>query len=121
MATTIIAEQTSYLAKPQRSAASTALWAHLLRKDIPISPQQRTGSSTPMPLPIAPLDKSGTTMRILLHDTRANLEKFSSRADILTEGVSEAKREVLTMQKLFQEDHEKIIEQTVDLGKINLM
>jgi hypothetical protein len=57
-------------------------------------------------------------MRILLHDTRANIEKFSSRVDILTNGVSEAKREIVTMQKLFQEDHEKIIEQTVDLGKI---
>jgi hypothetical protein len=55
-------------------------------------------------------------MRILLHDTQANLEKFSERVDKLACGVGETRREMVTMQQLFQEDHEKIVGQTVDLG-----
>jgi hypothetical protein len=57
-------------------------------------------------------------MRILLHDTQANLEKFSERIDKMTNGVSETKREMMTMQKLFQEDQEKLVGQIVDLGKL---
>jgi hypothetical protein len=108
---TIMANQPSASRKPQRSTASTALWAHLLRKEIPSISQ--VSSTNP---PIAPLDKTGTSMRILLHDTQANLEKFSERVDKLACGVGETRREMVTMQQLFQEDHEKIVGQTVDLG-----
>ena len=59
-------------------------------------------------------------MRILLHDTQANLEKFSEHVDKLASGVSETKREMITMQKLFQEDHEKLVGQIVDLGELCL-
>ena len=59
-------------------------------------------------------------MRILLHDTQANLEKFSEHVDKLANGVSETKREMMTMQKLFQEDHEKVVGQIVDLGELCL-
>ncbi|KAH0836340.1 hypothetical protein J3R83DRAFT_7893 [Lanmaoa asiatica] len=55
--------------------ASNLLWAHLLRKD----------ATTTEPLseipPIAPQDKTGTSMRMLIHDTQVNLEKFSTRLD----------------------------------------
>ena len=54
---------------------------------------------------------------MLLHDTQANLEKFSERVDKLTCGVSETKREMVTVQQLFQEDHEKLVGHTVDLGE----
>lgn len=103
--------------KPLRSTASTALWAHLLRKDVPATPPSTcTASTLPIP-PMTPIDKTGTSMRILLHDTQANLEKFSHRVDALTGGVTETKREMATMQKLFQEDRERILSQTVDLGE----
>jgi hypothetical protein len=115
MATTIIPDQQPTIRKPQRSTASTALWAHLLRKDVPATSQ---ASCTPTNPPIAPLDKAGTSMRLLLHDTQANLEKFSERVDKLAGGVSETKGEMVTMQKLFQEDHEKLVGQTVDLGEL---
>lgn len=104
--------------QPQRSAASTALWAHLLRKDIPVI--SHTSSNTLTNPPMAPLDKAGTSMRILLHDTQANLEKFSAHVDKLASGVSETKREMMTMQKLFQEDHDKLVGQIVDLGELSL-
>ena len=116
--TTTMPDQQPSSRKPQRSAASTALWAHLLRKDIPAISQN--SSSTPTNLPIAPLDKAGTSMRILLHDTQANLEKFSERVDKLASGVSETKTEMVTMQKLFQEDHEQLVGQIVDLGGLHL-
>jgi hypothetical protein len=101
--------------KSQRSTASTALWAHLLRKDIPSFIQ--SSSSIPTSLPIAPLDKVGTSMRLLLHDTQANLEKFSERVDTLVIGVGETKREMMTMQKMFQDDREKLVGHVVDLGR----
>ena len=105
--------------KPQRSAASTALWAHLLRKDaIPDASNANTLPSNP---PLVPFDKAGTSMRILLHDTQANFEKFSERADKLFGAVSETKRETITMQQLFQDDREKLVGQTVDLGELLLL
>lgn len=55
-------------------------------------------------------------MRILLHDTQANLERFSERVDRLVKDVGDAKTEIGTVQKLFEHDHEKIIEKTVSLG-----
>ena len=104
--------------KPQRSAASTALWAHLLRKDA--IPDASNASTLPSNPPLVPFDKAGTSMRILLHDTQANFEKFSERADKLFGAVSETKRETITMQQLFQDDREKLVGQTVDLGELLL-
>jgi hypothetical protein len=109
-------DQQTMSRKSHRSTASTALWAHLLRKDVPSASQ--TSSTPPNNPPIAPLDKAGTSMRILLHDTQANLEKFSERVDKLASGVGETKGEMVTMQQLFQEDREKLVGQTVDLGEL---
>jgi hypothetical protein len=98
----------------QRSTASTALWAHLLRKDI--------SSFVPDPnpkqyAPITPIDKAGTSMRLLLHDTQANLEKFSERVDKLTVGVEETKREVDLVRRLWEGEREKTQTEIVNLGE----
>ena len=45
-----------------------------------------------------------------------NLEKFSERVDKLVRDIAEAKTEMKTVQKLFEHDHEKIIDETVGLG-----
>jgi hypothetical protein len=64
-------------------STSSTLWAHLLRKD-------RTNEPIPaISVPIAPADKTGTSVRLLLHDTQATLEKFSQRIDKLVKGVDE--------------------------------
>src|ERR1700722_17501136 len=72
----------------QNLSASTVLWAHL-RKDMVSAPNSSAESSLTMHTPITPIDKNGTSMRILLHDTSHNLEKFSDRVDKLTSGIDE--------------------------------
>ncbi|KAJ7283970.1 hypothetical protein C8J57DRAFT_1432940 [Mycena rebaudengoi] len=93
-----------------RAPASTVLWGHLLRKDTLASPS----TSTPLP-PTAPLDKAGTSMRILLHDTQANFEKFSARVDALACGMDETRREISIVKNLFQGEHESLIMEIMDL------
>ncbi|KAJ6490312.1 hypothetical protein C8R47DRAFT_465018 [Mycena vitilis] len=90
------------------SAPHNALWGQLLRKD--------TFATPPVPLPpTAPLDKTGTSMRILLHDTQANFERFSTRVDTLTEGIEEAKRDIVMVKDLFQGAQERLTLDIVDL------
>lgn len=93
------------------------LWTQLLQKNPPALNLTLSsgGSDRPLP-PIAPLDKAGTSMRILLHDTQVQFEKFSERVVRLTDDVDKTKREISTMQKLFEREHESLIEEVVDLG-----
>ena len=63
-----------------------------------------------------PIDKSSTSIRILLHDTQANLEKFSDRLDNLLCGVGEAKREVIRVASGLEEEREKMLGETAELG-----
>jgi hypothetical protein len=91
---------------------SMALWAHLLGKDKQPAPP----NSEIIPPPIAPVDKNGTSMRILLHDTQAHLERFSVRTDKLCSSVEETKREITTVHTLFQREHETLRNDIVDLG-----
>lgn len=101
-----------------RSRASSVLWGHLLSRDASTpSLTPRVQSDVTSLSPITPLDKAGTSMRILLHDTQAHLEKFSDRVTKLINGVDESKREIVTVQKLFEQDREKLVEETVDLGE----
>ncbi|PCH44062.1 hypothetical protein WOLCODRAFT_76746 [Wolfiporia cocos MD-104 SS10] len=108
---------TQTLGSKSRTTASSVLWGHLLTKGSSASSIQRTsqGSSASSLAPIAPMDKAGTSLRVLLHDTQATLEKFSSRVDALTGGVDQSRREIMTVQKLFQQDREKMVDETVDL------
>ncbi|KAI0630842.1 hypothetical protein C8Q77DRAFT_1135502 [Trametes polyzona] len=107
---------------PQRDrpTASGVLWGHLLRKtgstQVPSSSATSSatlGKHTP---PIAPLDKAGASTRILLHDTQAHLEKFMDRVVKLTSGVDETKRELLAVQKLYQDDHEHLMDRMTVLS-----
>lgn len=66
------------------ATVSSTLWAHLLRKDKPSTSIQAMSS------PIAPADKTGTSVRLLLHDTQATMEKFSEKVDKLISGVQDA-------------------------------
>ncbi|KAF8074718.1 hypothetical protein FPV67DRAFT_1474705 [Lyophyllum atratum] len=96
---------------PARTSASTALWAHLLRKD-KLGPLPNSDIIIP---PITPLDKNGTSMRILLHDTQAHLDTFSVRVDKLCSGLDETKHEILTVNTLFQREHDSLTGELVDL------
>ncbi|KAG6841463.1 hypothetical protein C0991_010888 [Blastosporella zonata] len=96
---------------PARTPASTSLWAQLLRKD---TKMQSINSGNVVP-PIAPLDKNGTSMRILLHDTQAHLDKFSASANKLFTGVDEATREIAMVNTLFQREHDTLTDELVEL------
>ncbi|KZT72018.1 hypothetical protein DAEQUDRAFT_639896, partial [Daedalea quercina L-15889] len=64
---------------------------------------------------LTPMDKTGTSLRILLHDTQANLENFSDRVNKLAGNIDESKREISTVKELYQQGHEKVVEDIVDL------
>ncbi len=93
------------------------LWGHLSRNSgIPQpNPPSSSGANSTIPS-IAPLDKAAASTRILLHDTQANLAKFADRVTQLTIGVADAKRELVAVQKLYQEDHEQLVERMIGLG-----
>ena len=63
-----------------------------------------------------PYDKAAASTRILLHDTQASLEKFTERVDQLTVRLDNTKRELVSVQKLYQEEHEVVVERMVSLG-----
>ncbi|PSR74070.1 hypothetical protein PHLCEN_2v10142 [Hermanssonia centrifuga] len=99
-----------------QSRATTALWGHLLQKNTPSSllvkaPKENGLKSAPT----VPIDRTGTSMRMLLHDTQAILEKFSERVDKLTNGIDDAKRDIITVQNLFQSEHETFMGEVVSL------
>jgi hypothetical protein len=94
-----------------RTTASKALWGHLLPNGA-MTP--RVSDNLP---PIAPLDKTGTSMRLLLHDTQANLEKFSERVDKLTTGVQATKDEMDAIKNLWDVENEKAHGQISDLSE----
>lgn len=106
---------TAPAAFPQlKPSVSQALWGHLRQMNVPVALKDKTGLSS-TPTPITPIDKAGTSMRMLLHDTQATLEKFSGHIERLTSKVDDAKREVTTAHKAFQYGHEKMLEESVAL------
>lgn len=98
---------------PPRPSPSIALWSHLLRQDpLPTPPDSEV-----IP-PIAPLDKNGTSMRVLLHDTQGTLERFSTRVDALCSTVEGTQREISTANSLFQDERVSLAGEMVDLGNL---
>ncbi|KAJ3986282.1 hypothetical protein F5890DRAFT_1407635 [Lentinula detonsa] len=94
----------------ERLSGSSVLWAHLLRKDVLASP-----AKTDLPLPpLAPVNKSATSTRILLLDTQAHLQKFGQAVDDLTSKVEGAKHEIVTVKTLFKQDREVLMNDIVD-------
>ncbi|CAL1715561.1 unnamed protein product [Somion occarium] len=64
---------------------------------------------------MVPVDKTGTSARILLHDTQANLEKFTGRLESLTKGLEESKRQICATSELFERGHEHVTEEMVSI------
>ena len=94
--------------------ASTALWAHILKQDTqPSTSPQDTPIVVP---PTVPLDKNATSMRVLLHDTQANFEKFALHVGKLIDGVNETKHEIKTTNDLFERDRQSLVGDIIDLG-----
>ncbi|KAL9713788.1 hypothetical protein Ac2012v2_003399 [Leucoagaricus gongylophorus] len=87
-----------------------ALWAHVLRKD----KTQSRDLDTPQ-VPVAPVDRNATSTRILLYDTQARLEQFSSRADAMLKGMQDANHQLKTVGMLFEKDRDTLINDIIDL------
>jgi hypothetical protein len=70
--------------------------------------------------PLAPIDRAGTSMRMVLLDTQANLEKFGEHVSKLVSGVEEAKGKIDLMSRLWEVEKERLGEEMVNLGIISL-
>ena len=90
--------------------AGNLLWAHLLRKDA-----ATTDSPSQIP-PIAPHDKTGTSMRMLIHDTQVNLEKFSTRLDGLLQRVDDCRAQVVNANQLLDVERDKVLTEIREIG-----
>ncbi|KAF9219797.1 hypothetical protein BS17DRAFT_716492 [Gyrodon lividus] len=90
--------------------AGNVLWAHLLRKD------PATNESISQIPPLAPRDKIGTSVRMLIHDTQANLEKFSARLDSLLLRVEDCKAQVLNTNKLLDNERDRVLTEILDIA-----
>ncbi|KAF8127370.1 hypothetical protein EV363DRAFT_1515071 [Boletus edulis] len=90
--------------------ASNLLWAHLLRKDA-----TTTDSPSQIP-PIASQDKTGTSMRMLIHDTQVNLEKFSTRLDGLLQRVDCCRDQVVNANKLLDVERDKVLTEILEIA-----
>lgn len=99
-----------------KPSVSQALWGHLRSMNVPPALQDKAGLSA-APAPIAPVDRAGTSMRMLLHDTQATLEKFAGHVEGLACRVDEARREVATAHKVFLHGQEKTVEENIKLGE----
>ena len=110
--------ETSFVdGKPQlKSSVSQTLWGHLLQRNVPSVLREASASSNST-IPLAPVDKAGSSTRMLLYDTQATLEKFSGHVEKLTARVEDTKREVSTAHKVFEFGHEKLLEQNVALSE----
>ncbi|KAI9573750.1 hypothetical protein HD554DRAFT_2012501, partial [Boletus coccyginus] len=90
--------------------AGNLLWAHLLRKDA-------TTTDLPSQIPpIAPQDKAGTSMRMLIHDTQVNLEKFSTRLDGLLQRVDDCRAQVVNANKLLDVERDKVFTEILEIA-----
>jgi hypothetical protein len=90
--------------------AGNLLWAHLLRKDA-----ATTDPPSQIP-PIAPQDKTGTSMRMLIHDTQANLEKFSTRLDGLLQRVDDCRAQVVNATQLLDVERDRVLTEMREIG-----
>ncbi|KAG9309540.1 hypothetical protein JVU11DRAFT_10516 [Chiua virens] len=68
-----------------------------------------TQASQIPPVAIMPQDKTGTSMRMLIHDTQANLETFSTRLDGLLQRVDECRAQVVNASKLLDVERDRVL------------
>jgi hypothetical protein len=97
---------------------TTTLWAHLIRKPAsatfpPSGPSASASTSAPpIPTPpLAPVDKTGASLRILLLDTKSDMEKFSTRVDTLLQRVGEVADGMQGVKKSLEEQDDRMSEE----------
>jgi hypothetical protein len=93
---------------------SSTLWAHLLNKDAAASGSGLKAGLTSSGLAaMAPADRTGTSVRILLHDTQATIEKFSERVDKLVSEAEDSRQRLLTRNEEVSGEMEQFVRRAV--------
>jgi len=92
----------------ERKTAPSALWAYILQKDLSVSSDL---PATPVIPPIAPADKTNTSMRMLIHDMQAILERFSTRVDALLNNVKDASTEVINFSRISESERDRVLDE----------
>ena len=102
---------------------SSTLWAHLLNKDATTSGLGlKTGLAAVGLNASAPPDKGGTSVRILLHDTQATIEKFSERVDKLVSGAEDSRQKLLARNEEVNDEVERLVRRVIqDRGALFLL
>lgn len=105
---------TSTPSSPLPTTAST-LWARVL--DHRGSPIRNTiTAQPPSHAQFTPQDKTGTSTRMLLHDTHARLEHFSERANLAFSEIEASKREVVRVREEIEGAREKELDTIAQLS-----
>ncbi|KAJ2935356.1 hypothetical protein H1R20_g1738, partial [Candolleomyces eurysporus] len=60
-------------------------------------------------------------MRVLLHDTQMNFEKFSEQVEGLIKDVQKTEQGIKTTNALFEKEHDNIMGDIIDLGLAALL
>ena len=93
---------------------SSTLWAHLLNKDATASgPGLNTGLASLGLAASAPTDKTGTSVRILLHDTQATIEKFAERVDRLLFEAEDSRQKLLARNEEVNNEVERLVRRAI--------
>lgn len=105
---------TSTPSSPLPTTAS-ALWARILdHRGSPI--RNAMTAQPPSHAPFTPQDKTGTSTRMLLHDTHARLEHFSERANLVFSEIEASKREVVRVREEVESAREKELDTIAQLS-----
>ncbi|KAG6332661.1 hypothetical protein ID866_6429 [Astraeus odoratus] len=88
---------------------SSTLWAPFLGKDQAV--QNATQPAFP---PLAPHDKTGTSMRMLIHDIQSGLEQFSARLDGLMTRTEDCRSQVINAKNLLDIEHDRVLTEMAD-------
>lgn len=96
------------------STMSSTLWAHLLNKDTAASGSGlKTGLTSLGLAAAAPADKAGTSVRILLHDVQATIEKFSEKVDKLVSEAEDSRHKLLARNEEVSGEVERFVRRAV--------
>lgn len=96
------------------------LWAHLLpRPSSTIDHIEDSYPDSTLTPSMAPLDRTSTSVRILLHDTQTNIDKFSAKVEEMCNGMQCANHEIAEVKRLFQQERETTSDETYALSGSN--
>jgi hypothetical protein len=84
-----------------------------------------SGSNVQDPAPpaaaLAPTQQLATTTRMLLHNANAQFESTCKKLEEFTDSVENTRREVVTVGKAFNDQHDRLVDEMVNLSACRLL